>query len=259
MIYHTIKILFLGLICLFDTTMSQAEEYELHDSVAAASSHCRKAATITGIVLPSLMVTYGAASFYVDGIRQLDYDTYNELLEDSYFWHGSADNYVQFVPAAAAFVMKLTGVKSHDKMTDMLIIYALSNVLEGGIVSATKYLTKRERPDGSNNHSFPSGHTATAFVAAEFLHQEFGDRSVWISVGGYTVALMVGASRILNDKHWVSDVVAGAGIGILSTKAVYWVYPHLQGLFNKKNKNRQAYVFPSCVDGKICLGFSCRF
>ncbi len=91
----------------------------------------------------------------------------------------------------------------------MTLIYALSGGLTFGVVKATKTITGRERPDGSANNSFPSRHSATAFSAAEFLHQEFGYHSIWISIGGYTVATMVGASRIFNDKHWLSDVVAG--------------------------------------------------
>ncbi len=253
------KIYLLVLLYLLSTTILCAQQHEPVDTTVNGNPCWHKAVKITGVVLPSLMVAYGISSFYVDGIRQLDYDTHDEFIEDDYIWHNAADNYIQFVPAAAAFVMKLAGVESRHKMTDMLIIYTLSNALEGGIVLSGKTLTKRMRPDGSTDNSFPSGHAATAFVAAEFLHQEFGYHSVWISIGGYTVATMVGFSRILNDRHWMSDVIAGAGIGILSTKAVYWIYPHLQKWLCKKDKSRQAFVFPTYVDKKMCLGFLCVF
>ncbi len=140
----------------------------------------------------------------------------------------------------------------------MTFIYAFSGVLTAGVVETTKTLTGRERPDGSAKNSFPSGHTATAFSAAEFLHQEFGHHSIWISIGGYTVATMVGASRIFNDRHWLSDVVAGAGIGILSTKAIYWIYPYLQKNI-LKNKKWQITVIPTPVTGGWDLKFSCIF
>lgn len=71
------------------------------------------------------------------------------------------------------------------------------------------------RPDGSNNKSFPSGHTATAFMAATMLHKEYGGRSPWYSIAGYSMATVTGVSRMLNNKHWLSDVLVGAGIGIL--------------------------------------------
>ncbi|GHT14149.1 hypothetical protein FACS189426_20080 [Bacteroidia bacterium] len=137
------------------------------------------------IAIPAAMITYGIISIESDWLKQLDYSTRDELLEDKSLWYNSWDNYAQFSPAVAAFGMKLYGVESRHKLSDMFILYTLSNVLEGGIIFTTKNITGRKRPDGSNYHSFPSGHTATAFVAAEFLHQEYGDKSVWISVGGY--------------------------------------------------------------------------
>ena len=57
---------------------------------------------------------------------------------------------------------------------------------------------------------------------------------------------LIGLSRIFNDRHWVSDVVAGGGIGILSTKAVYGVYPYL-----KKCVLKEALVFPTYQNGNL--------
>ncbi len=219
----------------------------------------RQAAKILEIAVPSLMVVYGVSSFFLDGIRQIDYNIDYRLHTNGYIWHSKADNYIQFVPAVTAFTLKITKIESKNNLLGMTLIYALSGGLTFGIVETTKILTDRERPDGSANNSFPSGHTATAFSAAEFLHQEFGYHSIWISIGGYTVAAMVGASRIFNDKHWLSDVVAGAGIGILSTKAVYWLYPYLQEKLYKKNKKWQITVLPVPVTGGWNLKFSCIF
>jgi membrane-associated phospholipid phosphatase len=64
-------------------------------------------------------------------------------------------------------------------------------------------------------------------MAAEFLHQEYGDKSLWISTADYGMATLVGVSRVYRNRHWVSDVVAGAGVGILSTKIIYWLYPSI--------------------------------
>jgi hypothetical protein len=218
-----------------------------------------KAAQIVGITLPVAMITYGALSFGNNALRDLDHSTRYELLEDHLMWYKKWDDYLQFSPAAAAFGMKLSGMKSVHKTSDMLILYALSNALETGIVQTTKHLIPRERPDGSNNTSFPSGHTATAFVAAEFLHQEYGDNSVWISIGGYGLASLIGLARVYNNRHWVSDVVAGAGIGILSAKIVYLTYPYLQKTFGKKNGKLQAVVLPGYSNGVLSLTFSCVF
>jgi len=225
----------------------------------------KKTGKVLGIAVPSAMITYGLISLGGNSIRRLDYNVRNSIADKNAFWYISADDYLQFSPAVAAFGMKLCGVKSAHHLTDMAILYTLSNVLDAGIIYTTKNIICRERPDVSNNHSFPSGHTATAFVAAEFLHQEYKDKSIWISVGGYAMASFIGTARIYNDKHWLSDVVTGAGIGILSTKAVYWAYPYMQKIFytknaDKKTKNTtQALFFPSYNQQCLSLNFSCTF
>ena len=94
-------------------------------------------------------------------------------------------------------------------------------------VKTLKKTTKIERPDGSNNDSFPSGHTAMAFMGAEFLYQEYKDVSIWYGVSGYVIASATGVLRIYNNKHWLTDVATGAGIGILGTKVAYWVQPYI--------------------------------
>jgi membrane-associated phospholipid phosphatase len=132
-------------------------------------------------------------------------------------------------------------------------------MLAGGITYGTKITIGRERPDKSNTKSFPSGHTETAFVAAEFLYQEYKDKSIWIGIGGYSVATFVGIARVYNNRHWVSDVVAGAGIGILSTKAVYWVYPHLQKTLGKKDTSLNTFVLPGYSNGHLTLSLSHTF
>ncbi|MCL2651341.1 MAG: phosphatase PAP2 family protein [Candidatus Azobacteroides sp.] len=222
----------------------------------------QKTEKVLGIAVPSAMITYGIISLGDNGIRQLDHDV---RVADKNIWNTHADDFLQFSPAVAAFGMKLCGVESTHNLKDMVILYALSNVLNGGIVFVTKHITGRERPDGSDNQSFPSGHTSTAFVAAEFLHQEYKDKSVWISVGGYTMASFIGVARIYNNKHWLSDVITGAGVGILSTKAIYWAYPYMQKILcpgnadGKSKKTTQALLFPSYDQQGLSLNFSYSF
>ena len=92
------------------------------------------------------------------------------------------------------------------------------------------------RPDGSTYNSFPSGHTATAFVGAEFMHQELGWHSPWYSFAGYTMATATGILRIANNRHWLGDVIAGAGIGMLTTKLSYLVAEKIEKKFSHKPK-----------------------
>lgn len=229
------------------------------DTLPAKTKHKITAMDVAGVAIPSLMITYGILSLESPAIQQLDYSTRNELLEDRSMLNSSLDDYFQFSPAVAAFALKACGVPSKHGWADMVFLYALSNVLETAVVYATKQTTPRERPDGSATNSFPSGHTATAFVAAQFLHEEYKGKSPWISVGGYTMATLIGAARVYNNRHWVSDVVSGAGIGILSTKVVYWTYPLMQKAFGKKDKALQTFAFPTYSEGVLGVGLVHRF
>jgi membrane-associated phospholipid phosphatase len=100
----------------------------------------------------------------------------------------------------------------------------MSSILSAQLVTALKHDTHQLRPDGSTYNSFPSGHTTTAFIGAEMMNQEYGWRSPWYSVAGYAMASGTAALRVMNNRHWLSDVLAGAGIGMLTTKCSYWLY-----------------------------------
>jgi len=245
-------------ILFFMIAANTAAQYS--DTALVTSSNKFKIKTALEIGIPSLMITYGMLSFHNQGLLHIDHSTQSGLREDNRITHHKLDNFFQFIPSVAAFSMKLSGVQSTHNLKDMVIIYGLSNLLETAIVYSTKSFVNRTRPDGSKNNSFPSGHTATAFVAAEFLHQEYKDKSIFISLGGYAVASLVGGARVTNNKHWVSDVVTGAGIGIISTKIIYWTYPYIQKTFSLKDKNRhQTFIFPSYNDGVLGLNLACRF
>ena len=218
-----------------------------------------KATEIIGVALPAAMITYGLISLGNNDIRQIDFHVQNSLEQNNRFWYTGADDYIQFAPAVAAYALKFCKVESSHNLLDMTILYGLSNLIAGGITYGTKISVRRKRPDTPSIYSFPSGHTQTAFIAAEFLHQEYKDKSVWISVGGYSAAAFVGIARVYNNKHWVSDVITGAGVGILSTKAVYWLYPHLKKTFGKKSSSIQTFIFPRYSNGNLGLTLSKTF
>jgi membrane-associated phospholipid phosphatase len=136
-------------------------------------------------------------------------------------FHTSVDNYLQYAPIAVVYGLNLAGVGGKNDLTNRTLLLIKSELVMTALVQPLKYGTQVLRPDGSNRHSFPSGHTAEAFTAATFLHKEFGHRSVWYSIGAYSAATAVGAMRVMNNKHWITDVLTGAGIGILSTELVY--------------------------------------
>jgi membrane-associated phospholipid phosphatase len=92
-----------------------------------------------------------------------------------------------------------------------------AQVLSQAVVQAGKLAAHRFRPDGSNRQSMPSGHTASAFATAGVLQQHFGWK---VGAPAYAFAAYVGVSRIEADKHYLSDVVLGAGIGLLASRTV---------------------------------------
>lgn len=197
---------------------------------------------IKSFIVPAVLISYGLVSLGNNAIRRLDYSTRAELQEDHPTFALHADNFLQFAPGAAFYALNLAGVKSKHGIVDGTAIYVLAEAIMAGSTFSVKHMVGRERPDGADNYSFPSGHTANAFAAAEFLNQEYRDVSPWIGYAGYTVATATGVLRMYNNKHWVSDVVAGAGFGIASTKLAYLIYPYLKKLVIGKQAMKYSLV-----------------
>lgn len=141
-----------------------------------------------------------------------------------YNFHSEIDNYTQFAGIGLTVGLKLAGVEGRSSWPRLFASSLASYGIMAGFVNGIKYTASELRPDGSTRNSWPSGHTATAFVGATILHKEYGlTRSPWYSIGGYTVATATGVMRVLNNRHWISDVLSGAGIGILSTELAYGI------------------------------------
>ncbi len=134
----------------------------------------------------------------------------------------SIDDYSQYFGPAMTLGLKIGGVEGRSDWGRFLASAAMSYGIMAAFVNGIKYTAKEMRPDGSQANSWPSGHTATSFVGATILHKEYGlTRSPWYSIAGYGVATATGVMRVLNNRHWVSDVLSGAGIGIMSTEVAY--------------------------------------
>ena len=141
-----------------------------------------------------------------------------------YNFHSEVDNYTQFSGIALTAGLKMAGVEGRSSWPRLIASSLASYGVMAAFVNGIKYSAKEMRPDESTKNSWPSGHTATAFVGATILHKEYGlTRSPWYSIAGYTVATATGVMRVLNNRHWISDVLSGAGIGILSTELAYGI------------------------------------
>lgn len=206
--------------------------------------------------IPVALIGYGTLSFTSDWARDVN-------IFGRKFSSGGAgdpnnrtniDDHTMYLPAVAFLGLHLGGVRGKNSFVDATLMYAISNVVAyNGMVKPLKSFTEERRPDGTDLRSFPSGHTASAFVAAEFLRQEYKEVSPWITAGGYGCAILTGYLRMYNNKHWFSDVVAGAGIGILSTRLTYWAYPKAKKLLLRggRTSERNTMILPTYSQGYI--------
>jgi len=169
------------------------------------------------------------------------------------------DDFLQYAPHAAVFGLDWIGLKSKHDFKDKVGLMLTGAIIMFGAVNTLKYTTDQIRPDGSAANSFPSGHTANAFFGATILAKEYSEKSVLIAIGGYSVATATGALRILNNKHWASDVLVGAGIGIVSAEVAYIIYPWLNEKLGRKSKNKNVVFIPAyngnTLGANLMIGF----
>ena len=120
----------------------------------------------------------------VGGVIMQSYDRDFRRLRNGYApsFHQKYDDWLQYAPAGAMVAMKACGVQSRSSWGRMLVSDAFSAGLMAIAVNSLKYSCRVMRPDGSTRNSFPSGHTATAFMTATMLHKEYGHRSPWYSI-----------------------------------------------------------------------------
>ena len=177
--------------------------------------------TFVGIPLfvAGLAIKGDKAMFRVNAKAEQGGKKNTQLLTD---FKTGIDDYTQYFGPAMVVGLKLGGYEGRSDWPRLLSSAGMSYVIMAALVNGIKYSAKEMRPDGSTANSWPSGHTATSFVGATLLHKEYGlTRSPWWSVAGYGVATATGVMRVLNNRHWISDVMSGAGIGIMSTELGY--------------------------------------
>jgi hypothetical protein len=137
----------------------------------------------------------------------------------------SLDDYIQYAPIALMYSADAFKLKAEHSVWNQTKYLFISEVTTGGIIQLLKHSLKIERPDKSANNSFPSGHTGQAFVAAQVLHNEFKNTQPILAYSGYLFATSTGTLRIVNNKHWLPDVLMAASISILITNLVYHFEP----------------------------------
>ncbi|WP_375587211.1 phosphatase PAP2 family protein [Flagellimonas aurea] len=210
------------------------------------------------LIIPSVLIGYGVIGQESPTLKDIDNRTKNEFREhdDKKF---NIDDFSQYSPFVSVYALNAMGIQGKHNFKDRTIVLGTAYLLMGGSVNILKKTTRVTRPDGSSSTSFPSGHTATAFMGAEFLYQEYKDISVWYGVAGYVVAAGTGLFRLHNEKHWLTDIAAGAGIGILSTKIAYWLHPFIKKTIFKDKEKTTGIVMPFYNGKEYGLGLTLRF
>jgi hypothetical protein len=201
------------------------------------------------LIVPASLITIGALASHTDKFRDILPITRPHPRDRL----TPFDDVAQLVVAPSLFIFDALGDEKHHPI-DQFFLTALSY---GITVLPTRYIKNHynsPRPYGGN-HSFPSGHTATAFVGSHVIYKEFKDSNPWIAYSGYAMGAFIAGSRVAHDKHWVSDVMAGAGIAMLSTELAYWIYFPIRNLItDKANKLFGNYILLSPIIQPNTLG-----
>ncbi len=179
-------------------------------------------------IVPLSLIATGTAVLFTEKRDNPVIENKNFLAFGGYF-----EDYALFSPHVSVYAFEAVGMKPKTDFWNRTAILAKSQFITFGSVYLLKKIIKEPRPDGSNEFGFPSGHSATAFSGATMLSMEYGENYPWVPFVAYSVASGVGALRIVHNKHYWSDVIFGAGLGILSTKIAYWTHKYH---WNKKSE-----------------------
>lgn len=222
---RALTVLFLMISCILQMTAQ--------DNVAVCDSAGKRIPVVEykfnpkSLILPASLITVGAIGTAIDGMSDFHLFTRKESVKKIHI-----DDYMEWGMLAWPFLCDLMGKEKHN-WADQLCLVVLAEGLNAGMTRTLKYTVKEPRPDGGA-YSFPSGHTANAFLGAHMAYKEFKDSNAWLAYSGYALATFVACSRLYNNRHWVADVVAGAGFGILSVELSYLIYFPIRNAIARK-------------------------
>lgn len=167
--------------------------------------------------------------------------------------HTLVADYLQHAPVVVVYMLGFCGIKGKHNLRDKTVILLLSYIVSTLLVHSLKYMLGVMRPDGSAFNAFPSGHTTTAFMSAEFFWLEYKDRFKFLGKLGYLTASATGLLRIYTNRHWLTDVIAGTGFGILSTRLSYLIFLQVKQC---RPKTKEFYPNKRLVLKKDCNSLS---
>lgn len=200
-------------------------------------------------IAPVTLITIGALLIDTELNTDLQSNA-NKLFGEDF--HTSVDNFLPIVPVAQIYLGKSLGFKPKNDFKQQTINIIVANAINATVITTLKYNVKEERPDQSDDLSFPSSHTAIAFTNASLLFYEYKDSNLWYASSGFLFATATGILRIANNKHYTSDVLAGTGIGLASGLIVSYWNPFKSVSFGKKKKTT-GFIYPQ-IGNQMGLG-----
>ncbi len=223
------------LLCLFLVFYTHAQN---QDSIATKCSKSKN--FYKSLIIPAGLITAGGLLLNTPTNNSIQFEARAVTGPD---FRTKLDDYIQYMPILQIYAGKQLGFRSKNNTTHQTIQLLMANAIMGGIVQTMKYSFKETRPDNSNNQSFPSGHTALAFTNATLLFQEYKDSNLWYASSGFVFATATGVLRVANNKHYTSDILTGAGIGMASAFLVSYLNPFHSFEIGKKKKTT-ALIYP---------------
>jgi len=244
--------------CIILLSLISLNVFGQNEKADTSSIQQKKNIQFKSLIIPTALIGYGVVGIKSDRLKILNSEikeAINKHIDNKF----TIDNSLQYAPFLSVYGLNAIGIKGGNNFKDRTITLGTAYIIMGITVNGMKKLTGIERPDGSSTTSFPSGHTATAFMGAEFLYQEYKDVSIWYGISAYLAATGTGFLRVSNNKHWLTDVVTGAGVGILSTKLAYWIHPFIKKSIFKEKENVTGMVIPFYNGQEYGLGLSISF
>lgn len=204
-------------------------------------------------IIPVTLIGLGVLANKSNFEKQLQVDLRNKVGNNYEF---RIDDYLLHVPIVEMYTADALGIKANNHWFDQTKYLLISNLISYSLTYGLKRITNKTRPNGLP-HSFPSGHTSFAFTNATVLYNEFKDSSPVLAYSGYAIATTTGAFRMINNKHWLSDVLVGGGIGILVTELVYHFEPFKN--FNPFKKSQNITFIPQINNDNYGVYFAYNF
>ncbi len=212
--------------------------------LATGTSQVRSQQKVTDYIIPASLITIGAIGVCNTAFCDFKEDIKRNLadLRDDNYLH--FDDYVQYVPVTYFAIGEYLGMPSKHNFNERVLLGCTAAIITVATTQGVKFAIGEERPDTKSHTSFPSGHTATAFMGAELVRLSYGNR---VGLGAYTVAAGIGFLRMYNERHWLNDVIAGAGFGIISANLAHLLLPWEKSWFkHSKSPKVEMSLLPYC-------------